>query len=101
MSARPSVPWRASYRSVPMRPNVRGDRGLWRKTKCLNTDEFVVAGWTYPEGSPPVGSLLLGYYDDAGRLVYAGHVGTGIAVAELERLWHRLQPLAVNIMPLA
>jgi bifunctional non-homologous end joining protein LigD len=44
--------------------------------------------------------LLLGYYDPDGRLVYAGRVGTGINQAELERLWHRLQTLATDKMPL-
>jgi hypothetical protein len=43
--------------------------------------------------------LLLGYYDPDGRLVYAGRVGTGNQ-AELTRLWRRLQPLAVDKMPL-
>jgi ATP-dependent DNA ligase len=44
--------------------------------------------------------LLLAYYDPDGRLVYAGRAGTGINIAELERLWHRLQPLATDRMPL-
>ena len=83
-------------------PYVPGDRGLWRKTKCLNEDEFIVVGWSDPEGSRPyLGSLLLGYYDDAGRLHYAGRAGSGVADAELERLWKRLQPLAIKRMPLA
>lgn len=83
-------------------PYVPGDRGLWQKTKCLNTDEFIVVGWSEPEGSRPyLGSLLLGYYDDAGRLHYAGRAGTGIGDAELERLYRRLQPLAIKKMPLA
>jgi len=83
-------------------PYVPGDRGRWHKTKCLNTDEFIVVGWSEPEGSRPyLGSLLLGYYDDAGRLHYAGRAGTGISDAELERLRHRLQPLAVKKMPVA
>jgi ATP-dependent DNA ligase len=43
--------------------------------------------------------LLLAYYDPDGRLVYAGRVGTGIKQAELERLWHRLQPLTTDKMP--
>jgi ATP-dependent DNA ligase len=45
--------------------------------------------------------LLLAYYDPDGRLVYAGRAGTGIKQAELERLWRRLQPLAISEMPLA
>jgi bifunctional non-homologous end joining protein LigD len=32
-------------------PYVPGDRGLWRKSKCLNREEFVIVGWTDPEGS--------------------------------------------------
>jgi bifunctional non-homologous end joining protein LigD len=75
--------------------------GLWLKVKCLNREEFVVIGWTDPEGSRPfLGALLLGYYDPAGRLVYAGRVGTGINQAELARLSRLLQPLAVYTMPL-
>ena len=68
-------------------PYAPGNRGLWRKVKCLNREEFVVVGWTDPEGSrPSLGSLLLAYYDPGGRLVYAGRAGTGIDTAELERL---------------
>ena len=84
-----------------MRPMSPGNRGLWLKVKCLNREEFVVIGWTDPEGRRPyLGALLLGYYDPGGRLAYAGRVGTGINDAELERLWRRLQPLAIDKMPL-
>jgi DNA ligase D-like protein (predicted ligase) len=78
------------------------DRRTWLKIKCLNREEFVVVGWSDPEGSRHrIGSLLLGYYTPEGKLIYAGRVGTGMRVAELERLWQRLQPLVVNKMPLA
>jgi len=84
-----------------MHPNSPGNRGLWVKVKCENRGEFVVVGWTHPEGSRPwLGALLLAYYDPNGRLVYAGRVGAGIGHAELERLWRRLQPLATAEMPL-
>src|SRR5215467_13025857 len=84
---------RASSRNAPM----RGNRGLWRKVKCLNRAEFVVVGWSEPEGRRPyLGALLLGYDDPEGRLIYAGRVGSGIDYAELERLWRRLQPLATD-----
>jgi ATP-dependent DNA ligase len=60
-----------------------------------------VVGWTDLEGSRPwLGALLLAYYDAEGRLIYAGRAGTGIKQAELERLWRKLQPLAVDTMPL-
>jgi DNA ligase D-like protein (predicted ligase) len=73
------------------------DRRSWLKIKCLNREEFVVVGWSDPEGSRHrIGSLLLGYYTPQGKLIYAGRAGTGMPVAELERLWRRLQPLAVE-----
>jgi bifunctional non-homologous end joining protein LigD len=82
-------------------PYLPGERGHWLKVKGLNRDEFVVVGWTEPEGSRPwIGSLLLAYYDPEGRLVYAGRAGTGMNDAELERLWRRFQPLATPLMPL-
>jgi DNA ligase D-like protein (predicted ligase) len=82
-------------------PYVPGNSGLWLKVKCLNREEFVVIGWTDPEGSRWfLGALLLGYYDPDGRLTYAGRVGTGINQAELARLSRRLQPLAIDNMPL-
>jgi bifunctional non-homologous end joining protein LigD len=78
------------------------DRRSWLKVKCLNREEFVVVGWSDPEGSRHrIGSLLLGYNTPDGRLIYAGRVGTGMSVAELERVWNRLRPLAVDKMPLS
>jgi DNA ligase D-like protein (predicted ligase) len=82
-------------------PYAPGNRGIWLKVKCLYREEFVVVGWTDPEGRRPyLGALLLAYYDPDGRLVYTGRAGTGIDAAELERLWRRLQPLATGTMPL-
>jgi bifunctional non-homologous end joining protein LigD len=82
-------------------PYAPGSRGLWVKVKCLNREEFVVVGWTDPEGSRPrLGALLLAYFTPDSRLVYAGRAGVGINNAELERLWRRLQPLVTSEMPL-
>jgi ATP-dependent DNA ligase len=76
------------------------DRKVWIKTKCLNRGEFVVAGWADPEGSRPyLGSLLLAYHDDNGRLLYAGRVGTGMSQKTLAALHERLAPLAVKTSP--
>jgi DNA ligase D-like protein (predicted ligase) len=77
------------------------DRRTWLKTKCLNREEFVVVGWSDPEGSRHrIGALLLGYYTPDGNLIYAGRAGTGMPVDELERLWQCLQPMVVPKMPL-
>ena len=84
------------------RSRYEPDRRTWLKTKCLNREEFVVVGWSDPEGSRHrIGALLLGYYMPDGDLVYAGRAGTGMPDAELERLWQRLQPLALDKMPLS
>jgi len=78
------------------------NRGLWRKSKCLNMDEFVVVGFTDPEGSRPyLGALLLAYYDDDGRLIYAGRVGGGMSHDTLRCLHATLTPLTIRKMPLA
>ena len=79
------------------RPYAPGDRGIWVKSKCLNREEFIVVGWTDPEGSRShIGALLLGYYTDDGRLHYAGRAGTGMTDKELKRLAGVLEPLQVK-----
>jgi DNA ligase D-like protein (predicted ligase) len=57
----------------------RAGRGRdWLKFKCESGQEFVIGGFTDPRGSRTgFGALLLGYYDAAGKLCYAGKVGTG------------------------
>src|SRR5271169_5632113 len=83
-------------------PYAPGNRGLWRKAKCLNRQEFVVVGWTDPEGSRPhLGALLLGYYSDDGKLIYAGRVGTGMPDKVLANLRRRLDPLVRAGSPLS
>ena len=75
-------------------PYAPGNRGLWRKAKWLNREEFVIVGWSDSEGSRPhLGALLLGYYTDDGKLIYAGRVGTGMPVKVLADLRRRLEPL--------
>jgi DNA ligase D-like protein (predicted ligase) len=59
-------------------PYAPGNRSLWRKAKALNRQEFVVVGWSDPEGSRPhLGALLLGYYSDDGKLIYAAASAPG------------------------
>jgi bifunctional non-homologous end joining protein LigD len=66
----------------------------WLKFKCENAQEFVVGGYTDPQGSRTgFGALLLGYYDPDGRLVYAGKVGTGFTTRTLTSLLAALRAL--------
>jgi len=83
-------------------PYKPGERGTWRKCKCLHAEEFVIVGFTDPEGARAhLGALLLGYYDASGKLRYAGRAGSGIKQSELKRLYDKLTPLAAKKMPLA
>jgi bifunctional non-homologous end joining protein LigD len=65
----------------------------WLKLKCLRRQEFVIGGYTAPQGSRErLGALLVGYYD--GRaLRYAGKVVTGYDRGTLEDLHRRMVPL--------
>jgi len=72
----------------------------WRKLKILHEQEFVVSGWTEPRtAGRPFGALLLGYYNDAGDLIYAGHTGTGFDQRELDRVMKLLKPLETAASP--
>jgi ATP dependent DNA ligase C terminal region len=54
------------------------------------------------EGSRPhLDALLLGYYTDEGKLIYAGRVGTGMSQKVLKDLRRRLDPLARPNSPLS
>ncbi len=74
------------------RPGVRAPE--WRKVKHLRMQSVVVGGWRPGRGrrAGGVGSLLVGVHDDDGRLVYAGHVGTGFTDAVLRELGAALTP---------
>lgn len=52
----------------------------WLKLKLEQRQEFVVGGWTEPRRARSYfGAILLGYYNESGDLVYAGHTGTGFS----------------------
>lgn len=74
----------------------------WQKLKINQQDEFVVGGWTEPKGTRAnFGSLILGRYDESGKLVHVGDVGTGFKAAELDRLWTLLKPTETVTCPFA
>lgn len=71
-----------------------GRSDAWVKLKCSQRQEFVIGGYTLPEGlRAGFGSLLLGYYDDDGELRYAGSVGTGFDERQVSTVAHALESL--------
>lgn len=82
-------------------PYRSGRSGSWIKLKCSKRQEFVVLGYTEAKGrNGGIGALLLGVYDHAGRLVYAGKVGTGFDTKTAMLLREKLSELAVADPPL-
>ena len=66
----------------------------WLKFKCESSQEFVIGGYTDPQGSREgFGALLIGYYDSRGRLAYAGKVGTGFGSSTLAMLLQAMEGL--------
>jgi bifunctional non-homologous end joining protein LigD len=60
--------------------------GAWIKLKCVNEQEFVIGGYTPPQGARKhFGAILVGYYKDR-DLVFAGKVGTGFTAKSLAAL---------------
>src|SRR5215208_2536849 len=60
--------------------------GAWIKLKCVNEQEFVIGGYTPPQGARKhLGAILVGYYKDR-DLVFAGKVGTGFTTNLLTTL---------------
>jgi bifunctional non-homologous end joining protein LigD len=71
----------------------------WLKLKCVRQQEFVIGGYTAPQGARErLGALLVGYYEGK-ALHYAGKVGTGYDRRTLEYLHERLVPLHRSTTP--
>jgi ATP-dependent DNA ligase len=71
----------------------------WLKMKCEAAQEFVVGGFTDPQGARVgLGALLVGYYEGE-DLVFAGKIGTGFDTKLLLDLRARLDRLEVLVKP--
>lgn len=80
----------------PYRPGRSRD---WLKFKCVADQEFVIGGFTDPQGARTgFGALLVGYFDK-GALRYAGKVGTGYDERTLRDLRARLDDLRQGESP--
>jgi bifunctional non-homologous end joining protein LigD len=83
-------------RDLPYREGRSTD---WVKTKCERRQEFVVGGFTEPQGMRAgIGALLIGYYH-RGKLVPAGKVGTGFSHKFAVDLRKRLDTLEQKSCP--
>jgi bifunctional non-homologous end joining protein LigD len=73
--------------------------GAWIKLKLHHEQEFVIGGFTPPEGSRRhLGALLIGIYED-GELLFSGKVGTGFTHATLKSLHARLKKILRSTCP--
>ena len=84
-------------RNAPYTPGRGTD---WLKSKCRQTQEFVIGGYTRPAGTRVgFGAPLMGYFRPDGKLAYAGRVGTGFDTRDLRDLSKRLKSLEQSKRP--
>jgi bifunctional non-homologous end joining protein LigD len=73
--------------------------GAWIKIKLHLEQEFVIGGYTEPEGSRKYfGALLVGFYEGA-KLKFGGRVGTGFSEKLLSSLYSELNKIRVGKCP--
>jgi bifunctional non-homologous end joining protein LigD len=90
MAKRPDSPYESGRRS-----------GAWIKVKLTQQQEFIIGGYTPPEGSRKYfGSLLVGYHGRGG-LLFAGRVGTGFSEKMLAGIYDLLQKIKRPACPFA
>jgi bifunctional non-homologous end joining protein LigD len=72
----------------------------WLKIKIVKRQECVIGGYTDPRGSREnFGSVVLGLYDDQGRLIPVGQAGSGFTEQTHAQMWQRLHALETNRSP--
>jgi bifunctional non-homologous end joining protein LigD len=73
--------------------------GAWIKVKLHQEQEFVIGGFTEPDGSRKhFGALLVGFYKGK-KLKFAGRVGTGFSEKLLSTLHSELNKIRVDNCP--
>lgn len=72
----------------------------WLKIKITRQQECVICGYSEPRGSREhFGALILGLYNNDGKLVHVGQAGTGFTHLSQAALWKNLQKLEVDENP--
>jgi ATP-dependent DNA ligase len=72
-------------------PYASGERSAMRKIKRIRTADCVVGGFRYASKGGEVGSLLLGLYDDSGKLNHVGF-SSSFTAPERKKLKALLKP---------
>ena len=81
-------------------PYVQKRSREWLKIKITRRQECVIAGYTDPRGSREnFGSLVLGLYDERGKLVHVGNAGSGFTASTHAALWKKLEDLQTEKNP--
>jgi len=70
----------------------------WLKVKCTHRQEFVILGWSQSDKSRGFRSLLLGL-NTPGGLRYAGKVGTGFGMEQIDELRATMEKIEVKAPP--
>jgi bifunctional non-homologous end joining protein LigD len=74
----------------------------WLKIKLTSSAEFVIGGYSKGQGERErFGSIVAGYWDNAGKLRYAANVGTGYTSSRIDDLLARFEPLIAMRSPFA
>lgn len=72
----------------------------WLKIKCIKRQEFVIGGYSKPQGKREYfGSLFLGVFNQKGELEYVGNVGTGFNKISLKDIHNRLIKNKISTSP--
>ena len=73
--------------------------GAWVKIKLHQEQEFLIGGFTEPEGARKhFGALLVGFYEGK-KLKFGGRVGTGFSEKLLSTLYSALNKIRVESCP--
>ncbi len=87
----------AKLRTVAM---CRSASREWLKIKITRRQECVIAGYTDPRGSREnFGSIVLGLYDENGKLVHVGNAGSGFTELTHAAMWKKLHALETDKNP--
>lgn len=92
--------WEGIIAKAADSPYVHSRSRRWLKFKCINEQEFIIIGYTDPQGSRVgFGAILIAYYDN-GTLTYGGRIGTGFDDATLKELHDKFQDYHTEKSPL-